>query len=306
MSSSSETDADAVGPSPTPGVRHRPPSGLIDEDPRDTLRRIVSAEEDRLAWHRIQLAEARNALARLDREDPVATGAGVVPLTVEVAPQVIHDLVDESQGPIRDAAISAMVGSAVDTELMAHLERVIASGREYRGVYDDGVLVCPRAMEEIAAWAAVGERQRLVRGVPSEFAIYGETAVVAVATWGDPQADYVLIRTPMLVQSFIALFERLWESSYPFPSPRAVTTEEDGPLLDLLARGFKDEAIARYLGWSLRTVRRRVARLMDELGADTRFQMGAEAMRGGRLDAPEVSGDAYDDQRRTSTRWGSR
>jgi DNA-binding NarL/FixJ family response regulator len=37
------------------------------------------------------------------------------------------------------------------------------------------------------------------------------------------------------------------------------------------------------MGLSLRTVRRRIAELMIELGADTRFQAGAEAVRRGWL-----------------------
>lgn len=45
--------------------------------------------------------------------------------------------------------------------------------------------------------------------------------------------------------------------------------------------GSKDEALARQLGVSLRTVRRRVADLMDEFGATTRFQAGMEAVRRG-------------------------
>ncbi len=43
--------------------------------------------------------------------------------------------------------------------------------------------------------------------------------------------------------------------------------------------GAKDEALALAVGVSLRTVRRRVADLMDELGATTRFQAGMEAVR---------------------------
>ena len=50
-------------------------------------------------------------------------------------------------------------------------------------------------------------------------------------------------------------------------------------MLDLLQMGMKDESIARQLGVSLRTVRRRIADLMDDLGASTRFQAGAEAAR---------------------------
>ena len=42
----------------------------------------------------------------------------------------------------------------------------------------------------------------------------------------------------------------------------------------LLGLGLKDESIARYLGCSLRTVRRRVAALMDRHGVQTRFQLG--------------------------------
>ena len=41
--------------------------------------------------------------------------------------------------------------------------------------------------------------------------------------------------------------------------------------------------IARTLGISLRTTRRRVAALMAELGADSRFQAGVEAVRRGWL-----------------------
>ncbi|MFI6482698.1 helix-turn-helix transcriptional regulator [Nonomuraea sp. NPDC050663] len=45
-------------------------------------------------------------------------------------------------------------------------------------------------------------------------------------------------------------------------------------LLSLLARGYKDEQIARLLGMSVRTVRRDVSVIMDLLKADSRFQLG--------------------------------
>jgi DNA-binding NarL/FixJ family response regulator len=52
-------------------------------------------------------------------------------------------------------------------------------------------------------------------------------------------------------------------------------------VLELLQLGLKDETIARQLGISLRTVRRRIAMVMDEVGATTRFQAGIEAARRG-------------------------
>jgi DNA-binding NarL/FixJ family response regulator len=60
-----------------------------------------------------------------------------------------------------------------------------------------------------------------------------------------------------------------------------LTEEERKRTLELLALGGKDEAVARHLGVSLRTVRRRVADLLEELGATTRFQAGMEAVRRG-------------------------
>ncbi|MFC6678324.1 response regulator transcription factor [Nonomuraea ferruginea] len=52
----------------------------------------------------------------------------------------------------------------------------------------------------------------------------------------------------------------------------------------LAAQGLSDEAIARHLGVSVRTVRTRFAEAMTELGAQSRFQAGVEAARRGWLD----------------------
>jgi DNA-binding NarL/FixJ family response regulator len=51
----------------------------------------------------------------------------------------------------------------------------------------------------------------------------------------------------------------------------------------LLAAGLKDEAIARQLGISLRTVHRRTSELSLALGARARFQAGVLAERSGLL-----------------------
>ena len=72
------------------------------------------------------------------------------------------------------------------------------------------------------------------------------------------------------------------------PAPRPGRGEGRGPqlrrfLLDQLAHGAKDEQIARTLGISLRTVRRRVAAILAELGVESRFQAGVEAARRGWL-----------------------
>ncbi len=259
------------------------PTHLIDADPRDTLARLLDAEEARQRERREDIATIRNALARLHDLDIPRDVPAIAPITVELAPTLLRSLNEETEGPVRNAVLSAAVGSGVAPDLVANTQAAIRGGLEQRTLYDESVLQSPQGRQWIGEWAEVGERQRVLPGVPSEFAIYGARAVVAPGVWGDPEADYVVVRDPMLVQVFSSLFDRMWDHASPVTLGRGRDEGEDEYLLALLSRGLKDEAIARYLGWSLRTVRRRVARLMLDLGARTRFQLGAEAVRAGRL-----------------------
>lgn len=67
-------------------------------------------------------------------------------------------------------------------------------------------------------------------------------------------------------------------------------SEADRALLHLLHAGLKDETIARQLGLSERTLRRRITDLTTRLGATSRFQAGAQVVRRGWLSTPCGSG----------------
>ena len=60
---------------------------------------------------------------------------------------------------------------------------------------------------------------------------------------------------------------------------------------DLLARGLTDKVIAQREDIARRTVRRRVARLLAELHASTRFQAGFLIGRHGLLDVSRAGTD---------------
>ena len=95
----------------------------------------------------------------------------------------------------------------------------------------------------------------------------------------------LIVRQPGLVQALTGLFELLWDRSAAVPGLDRGEARPDVRrlLLVQLAEGAKDEQIARALGLSLRTVRRRIADLLIELGVDSRFQAGVEAVRHGWL-----------------------
>ncbi|TCC10099.1 hypothetical protein [Kribbella soli] len=81
----------------------------------------------------------------------------------------------------------------------------------------------------------------------------------------------VLVQPCGLFDTYVELFEALWE--------RALPVKADGAeaLVALLLAGLTDQAVARQLGVSERTAQRKIAALLQELGARTRFQAGAQA-----------------------------
>jgi DNA-binding NarL/FixJ family response regulator len=68
--------------------------------------------------------------------------------------------------------------------------------------------------------------------------------------------------------------------------PIDTPTTAERELLKLLAAGATHETVAHRLDLPLRTTRRRIAALMQRLGAVSPFQAGAEAARRGWLAAP--------------------
>ena len=120
--------------------------------------------------------------------------------------------------------------------------------------------------------------------VPCRLAVFGDQAVVVPQAWGGPYGTAVLCWQPGIVAVCREWFEELWSHGVGPPEPGQPSDRRSrAQLLDLLVRGVKDERIARTLGVSLRTVRRRIAALHAELGVDSRFQAGAEAVRRGWL-----------------------
>lgn len=264
-----------------------PRSDLVDEDPRSILARVITSGETRARQEQVDLAEARHALARL--QGPArGTPAEVARVTLEVAPSLVNNLLATTTGVLRNLVMKTDAGAGTDPGMEAFTREVIAGGRTQRALYDSALLESAESLARAHQYRVAGEDQRVMDHVPTEYCVFGNEAVVCVERWGDPDSDYVLIRDPMLIAMFTMSFDQAWQHSFPFPTERGAPDTEDEQLLDLLVRGLKDEAIARYLGWSLRTVRRRVARLMEDLGARTRFQLGAEAVRAGRLGPPVV------------------
>jgi DNA-binding NarL/FixJ family response regulator len=108
----------------------------------------------------------------------------------------------------------------------------------------------------------------------------------------------LIVRESGLLDGVLALFESTWEQAAPIvPGDPELShsaadrlSEVDTRVVSLLGAGLTDHAIGAQLGLSMRSVQRRVRRLMDLIGVDTRFQLGVEeALRGWTTRATRVS-----------------
>lgn len=243
---------------------------VVADHPRAALERVVSAEEARLATRRQDLARVRDAIDAFVTDHRVGqeTQSSDQPLRERVDQAVFNSvyehLVASTVGMIRQAE----PGAPRATDDFPTVRQQLSSGREQRTLYS------PESLQEhgesLAEWADLGEQQRVVGGLPSEFVVFGEEVAIGSTEWGQVGGDYVVLRDPMVVAAFIALFDRLWAAATP---TEHADDPSGGALVDWMQQGLTDEAIARAMGVSLRTVRRRIAAMMSEHGVTTRFQL---------------------------------
>jgi len=140
--------------------------------------------------------------------------------------------------------------------------------------------------DNVVTGIADGEETRVVpQKLPMKLLVVDDhTALVPLGPYGHP---CLLIRDPRLVATFAGFFDLFWEQGTPWPPTQQQATSKENVtrqrILDALAAGLKDEAIARQLGVSVRTVRRHITTLMHDLGVANRFAAGVAAVRRGLL-----------------------
>jgi len=262
---------------------------VVARPPQEALGRLISEEYRRVQSRAEQLESARALLPSLHVDHLSASAPTGQPVPVEVledgdVAQVVRGLAVSSSGDLlwlRPDPSRITPGNRLDDWVVD----LLRSGRGSRAIYPVAALEESAGM--IRARAEAGERVRVLPAVPTRLAVVGRTAALVSERFGVNDGRRLILRQPALVAAVTLMFEGLWDKALPVPALEGRPTDE-GPggtrlLLQQLAGGAKDEQIARALGLSVRTVRRRVAELLDELGAASRFQAGAEAVRRGWL-----------------------
>ena len=163
-----------------------------------------------------------------------------------------------------------------------------ASGFTARKLLSPVALVDEEARAHLRLVQSKGALVRISGSLlPHETIIIDRRVMILAGRETPTGREYTVTTSETLVEGVHSLFRAIWDSATDpdtYLRSNVPHLDADGRvILEALGSGLTDESAARRLGVSLRTYRRRVAGLMAELEAESRFQAG---LRAGELGLP--------------------
>ncbi|QOV34715.1 helix-turn-helix transcriptional regulator [Streptomyces ferrugineus] len=168
-------------------------------------------------------------------------------------------------------------------------EQAADRGVRYRVVLERSVLDQPHGVTELSAALGRDEQIRVVDQVPTKLVIADRTLALVPLISHTAEPAALVVHASGLLELLCGLFESVWRDALPVRLGASGVTEQqpDGPdetdleVLSLLLAGLTDASVAKQLDLGLRTVQRRVKRLMELTGVTTRLQLGWHAYERG-------------------------
>ncbi|MGW2963159.1 helix-turn-helix domain-containing protein [Streptomyces sp. NPDC001220] len=239
-----------------------------------------------LTQQRHELEKAELAAALLAEEYRAAAAEPAVHDLVEVvtgAPAVAQRFLQLQLGAADEVCAlvtgNPMVVSGTENEAE---EQAAGRGVRYRVVVERAVLDLPHGITELTAALGRDEQVRVVDRVPTKLVVADRSLAMVPLTSHTSEPAAVVVHASGLLELLSELFESVWRSALPLRLGASGVTEErpDAPdatdleVLSLLLAGLTDVSVAKQLDLGLRTVQRRVRRLMELAGVTTRLQLG--------------------------------
>ncbi|MGH9246665.1 MAG: helix-turn-helix transcriptional regulator [Acidimicrobiales bacterium] len=257
---------------------------------------LVSTREEELTQTRLGVGQLM-ALVRTPPEQLVVTELVEILTSREAVAQRLVQLQQATREAIEGFSRPPYAQSTMD-EHEPLQEILLRRGVAIRAVYDEDALRYAGQLENVTRMARLGEQARVVTELPLKLALFDRRTALVPISQTEPEGAVeggLIVHKCALLDALVALFTIYWERGTDVRLP--ITTSEAGPraadertVLTLLAAGLKDEAIARRLGVSKHTVRRRINAILQRLGVTTRFQLGlALGRQGGDVPASSAS-----------------
>lgn len=256
-----------------------PPAQVAPAAPDVALEALALEREEQLRKARVAMADLTVAYRQGPRgDDPSELVEPVIGLDAVV--QRWERMQESARREVRGFDRPPYGAAHNDLEL-----ELLGRGIAYRSIYQRESLEDRLAHLEVLA--AAGENARVVNDVRLKLILVDDRfGLVPLRAVGGPDSAVVVHPSPLL-EALFWLFELVWERAVPLnfagrperDGGRGAPAGDERRLLGLLASGITDAAIARHLGWSNRTMYRRLRLLLEHLDANTRFQAGIQASR---------------------------
>ena len=153
-------------------------------------------------------------------------------------------------------------------------------GVQMRTVYLDSIAYDVSALMYADELINAGGQVRIAPALPMRLLIVDNAVAVVPKNPDDSSEGCLIIHHHGTVAALTALFESYWRSGRELSRDGDSDTEcsaVEQAILRMLTGGAKDDAVARQLGVSVRTVRRCIADLMARVDASSRFELGVRA-----------------------------
>ncbi|MGJ6962065.1 LuxR C-terminal-related transcriptional regulator [Streptosporangium sp. G11] len=251
--------------------------------PEVGLAALLAREEAALLAKQQEIERSRTAVAQMiaayGDQHPARSGDGSETLAgIDTIRGRIEELVSEC----RQELLGFESKSAQTPENIAASrpldEALLDRGVAIRIIYPDSVRN-DQATTGYATWlTGNGGQVRTTPGLPLRMLIFDRRAALLPTDPANSGDGAVLLRGAGVVAALIALFEQTWGAASPLGGERRRDEKglsgQEREVLRLLSTGLTDEAVARRLDVSVRTLRRVTAELMERLEARSRFQAG--------------------------------
>jgi sugar-specific transcriptional regulator TrmB/DNA-binding CsgD family transcriptional regulator len=290
------TDGDEGAAARLLGVLER--KGLAARSVGDMARFVASPPATALGamllqrQNELRLAELElGSLAELYRAASAGRGVAEVVDVILGAPALRQRLEQLQLGARKEVMtfVKAPVAIISGAENTAE-DAAVARGVHYRVLLERAMLDEDVDIDGIVAARRAGEDIRIAESLPLKlFIVDREIAVVPLIRSSDvATTGALLVHRSGLLDALVALFELEWAAAMEVTTSaegfaEAGVDDVDVQILTLLLTGLTDQAVAGHLKTSLRTVQRRVRRLMDLARVQTRMQLGYQAARLGWL-----------------------
>ncbi|GLY54472.1 hypothetical protein [Lentzea sp. NBRC 102530] len=260
------------------------PCGYAPGDPQVVIGDLIERLEQETLRRQQRIGGTRAELAGL------AAGFRHDARTVEVEhitePERIRERLAELCFFTRSSVFAVQPARASSEAARAEASRLdnrsLGRGVMMRIIYDERVLRGERTRARLGERSASGAQIRFLPGPLTRLIVLDERIAIVASDPADTSSGALVVHQPGIVNELVARFRQLWDGARDFVAePADVVSDDDRSVLRMLASGLTDELVARQTGVSVRHLRRRIARLMDSLGADSRFQAGMAAARRG-------------------------